>query len=89
MSLQINAQIARKIERYPSSQSPGFSNYLQWLRNLCKCYRTKKVFYLAVCSFTEVVTFRSCLRKHAVVVAFEVEWKRSLAWLYDTNLNIS
>ena len=71
-----------KIFQQPES---GVLDYLQWLRNLCKCYRTKKVFYSAICSFTEVVTFRSCLRKHAVVV-FEVEWERSLAWLYDTDL---
>ena len=82
MSLQMNAQIARKIWRYSSSPSPGFGLFTM-VRNLCKCYRTKKVFYSAICLFTEVVTFRSCLRKHAVVVAFEVEWKRSLAWLYD------
>ena len=50
MSLQINAQIARKMERYSSSPSPGFLDYLQWLRNLCKCYRTKKIMSKETCS---------------------------------------
>ena len=49
------------------------SDYQQWLRNISKCYGTKKVIPLAICSLTEVDKLQIMPKEYSVV-AVQVKW---------------
>ena len=50
----------------PLAQVRSF-DYQQWLRNFSKCYGTRKVIPLAICSLTEVVNLQIMPKEHSVV----------------------